>query len=30
LRTPQFLEMVDHVWNLVRGEAIQAQRSGAA
>jgi NitT/TauT family transport system ATP-binding protein len=29
-RTPQFLEMVDHVWNLVRGEAIQAQRSGAA
>jgi NitT/TauT family transport system ATP-binding protein len=30
LRTPQFLEMVDHVWNLVRSEAIQAQRSGAA
>jgi NitT/TauT family transport system ATP-binding protein len=30
MRTPQFLEMVDHVWNLVRGEAIQAQRSGAA
>ena len=29
-RTPQFLEMVDHVWNLVRAEAIQAQRSGAA
>jgi len=29
-RTPQFLEMVDHVWNLVRVEAIQAQRSGAA
>ncbi|HEX3861165.1 MAG TPA: ABC transporter ATP-binding protein [Stellaceae bacterium] len=25
-RTPQFLEMVDHVWNLVRGEAIKAQR----
>ena len=30
LRTPQFIEMVDHVWNLVRSEAIQAQRSGAA
>jgi NitT/TauT family transport system ATP-binding protein len=30
LRTPQFLEIVDHVWNLVRSEAIQAQRSGAA
>ena len=30
LRTPQFLEMVDHVWNLVRVEAIQAERSGAA
>jgi NitT/TauT family transport system ATP-binding protein len=30
LRTPHFLEMVDHVWNLVRSEAIQAQRSGAA
>jgi NitT/TauT family transport system ATP-binding protein len=30
MRTPQFLEMVDHVWNLVRSEAIQAQRSGAA
>jgi NitT/TauT family transport system ATP-binding protein len=30
LRTPQFLEMVDHVWDLVRSEAIQAQRSGAA
>jgi NitT/TauT family transport system ATP-binding protein len=29
-RTPQFLEMVDHVWDLVRAEAIQAQRSGAA
>src|SRR5207248_11095299 len=29
-RTPAFLEMVDHVWNLVRAEAIQAQRSGAA
>ena len=30
MRTPQFLEMVDHVWNLVRSEAIQAQRSGSA
>jgi NitT/TauT family transport system ATP-binding protein len=30
LRTPPFLEMVDHVWNLVRVEAIQAERSGAA
>jgi len=30
LRSPQFLEMVDHVWNLVRSEAIQAERSGAA
>ena len=29
-RTPQFLEMVDHVWDLVRGEAIQAERAGAA
>jgi NitT/TauT family transport system ATP-binding protein len=29
-RTPQFIEMVDHVWNLVRAEAIQAERSGAA
>jgi NitT/TauT family transport system ATP-binding protein len=28
-RTPQFIEMVDHVWNLVRAEAIQAERSGA-
>jgi NitT/TauT family transport system ATP-binding protein len=27
MRTPRFLEMVDHVWNLVRGEAILAQRS---
>src|SRR5881392_1892977 len=26
-RTPDFLEMVDHVWNLVRAEAIQADRS---
>ncbi len=30
LRTPQFVEIVDHVWKLVRAEAIQAQRSGAA
>ncbi len=29
-RTPQFLEMVDHVWNLVRSEAIKAQRGGEA
>jgi hypothetical protein len=29
-RTPQFLELVDHVWDLVRAEAIQALRSGAA
>jgi NitT/TauT family transport system ATP-binding protein len=28
-RTPQFLEMVDHVWSLVRAEAILADRSGA-
>ena len=30
LRSRQFVEMVDHVWNLVRGEAILAERSGAA
>jgi NitT/TauT family transport system ATP-binding protein len=30
MRSPQFVETVDHVWNLVRAEAIQAQRSGAA
>ena len=30
LRSPQFVEMVDHVWHLVRAEAILAQRSGAA
>ena len=29
-RTPAFVEMVDHVWNLVRGEAILAERGGAA
>jgi NitT/TauT family transport system ATP-binding protein len=29
-RTQGFIEMVDHVWNLVRGEAILAERSGAA
>ena len=30
MRTPQFVEIVDHVWKLVRAEAIQAQLSGAA
>jgi NitT/TauT family transport system ATP-binding protein len=30
LRTRHFVEKVDHVWNLVKAEAIQAQRSGAA
>ena len=29
-RSPAFVEMVDHVWNLVRGEAILAQRGGRA
>jgi len=29
-RNPGFVEMVDHIWNLVRGEAILAQRGGAA
>jgi len=29
-RSPAFVETVDHVWKLVRGEAILAQRSGAA
>jgi NitT/TauT family transport system ATP-binding protein len=29
MRTPQFVEIVDHVWKLVRAEAIQAQLSGA-
>ena len=29
-RSRAFIDMVDHVWNLVRGEAILAQRSGAA
>jgi NitT/TauT family transport system ATP-binding protein len=29
-RTPAFVEMVDHVWNLVRGEAILAERGGTA
>jgi NitT/TauT family transport system ATP-binding protein len=28
-RSPAFVEMVDHVWNLVRGEAILAERGGA-
>ena len=26
MKTPRFVEMVDHVWNLVRGEAIRAER----
>ena len=29
-RSPAFVETVDHVWNLVRAEAILAQRGGAA
>jgi len=29
-RSPAFVETVDRVWNLVRGEAILAQRGGAA
>jgi NitT/TauT family transport system ATP-binding protein len=29
-RNPAFVEMVDHVWGLVRGEAILAERSGVA
>ena len=29
MRSPRFVEIVDHVWNLVRGEAILAQRGGA-
>jgi NitT/TauT family transport system ATP-binding protein len=28
-RSPAFVETVDHVWNLVRGEAILAERGGA-
>ena len=28
-KSPEFVERVDHVWNLVRGEAIAAQGSGA-
>ncbi|HLY46609.1 MAG TPA: ABC transporter ATP-binding protein [Stellaceae bacterium] len=28
MRSPRFVEIVDHVWNLVRGEAILAQRGG--
>jgi len=28
-RSAPFIEMVDHVWNLVRGEAILAQRTAA-
>jgi NitT/TauT family transport system ATP-binding protein len=30
LRRPEFVERVDHVWNLVRAEAILAQQSVAA
>jgi NitT/TauT family transport system ATP-binding protein len=30
MRSPEFVDMVDHVWNLVRGEAILAQRAGAS
>jgi len=30
MRTPAFVEMVDHVWGLVRSEALLAQRSGTA
>jgi len=30
LRRPEFVERVDHVWSLVRAEAILAQRSAAA
>jgi len=30
LRRAEFVEKVDEVWNLVRGEAILAQRAGAA
>jgi NitT/TauT family transport system ATP-binding protein len=26
MKSPRFVEMVDHVWNLVRGEAIRAER----
>ncbi len=29
-RSPAFVEMVDHVWNLVRGEAILAERGSVA
>ena len=29
-RSPAFVEMVDRVWNLVRGEAILAERGGTA
>ena len=29
-RSPAFVEMVDHVWNLVRGEALLAERSAIA
>jgi NitT/TauT family transport system ATP-binding protein len=26
MRSPRFLEIVDHVWNLVRAEAVLAER----
>ncbi len=29
LRSPRFVEIVDHIWNLVRAEAIRADRGGA-
>ena len=29
-RSPAFVEMVDHIWNLVRGEAILAERGAVA
>jgi NitT/TauT family transport system ATP-binding protein len=30
LRSPRFVETVDHVWNLVRSEALRAERGAAA
>ncbi len=30
MRSPEFIETVSHVWNLVRAEAVLAQRSGRA
>jgi NitT/TauT family transport system ATP-binding protein len=29
-RSPAFVEMVDHIWNLVRREALLAERSAVA